>query len=93
MLCKEADRLMKKYDPCKMNGDRCLGLNYPCCFNTNNGTCPDLKDGTICTRPNIKCKVSFCETAMGAMSDECFEAFKELEIKSDASNRLRSFKR
>jgi hypothetical protein len=79
-LIEITDIFIKKYNPCKINGNSCLaGKDNPCCKISRFGSpCPFMQNG-ICKNPNLECKVWFCETAIKNMDKDCLEAFKSLE--------------
>jgi hypothetical protein len=79
-LIEMADILMKKYNPCHLEKDSCIGGNpNPCCFNSQfgKGVCPYLKGG--CTNINCGCKLWICETAIKNTDPKCVEALRLLE--------------
>jgi hypothetical protein len=81
-LLELVDKFNHYYNPCQMKGDGCLvGKPNPCCINTRfnaGGGCHHLKD-TVCTNPNVSCKVWFCETALNTMSLNAATVFRALE--------------
>jgi len=76
-----ADEIIKIYSPCKIQDGKCLGGNpTDCCRKYPEPgctTCIFLKNG--CTKPNLDCKIWFCETALKNMPIEFREAVYSLE--------------
>jgi len=80
-LCDVADAILFYYNPCQLNGSKCLqgDASYCCLFypREHNGECKFLKEDG-CHFRNIKCKTWLCETAI-RKNPECVEALKVLE--------------
>ncbi len=88
-----ADLALKHYDPCKIEGSRCLaGDPNPCC--TKGIPHPEIRredglpgckytGGNIekqwCRNPNLACKVWLCQTAIAKTDMECFSILCAVE--------------
>ena len=82
VLVDFADFLMSHYNPCELQGSKCLvGDPNPCCMHTRfkaDSLCPHMQNSK-CTNPNLSCKCWFCQTALNNMNNECREAVYALE--------------
>jgi hypothetical protein len=80
------DALLKKYNPCQKEGNKCVaGSPIPCCNRTLYKR-DDPKDVRClyigesgCTHPNLHCKIWLCKTAMRTMDPEVLKVFFLIE--------------
>jgi hypothetical protein len=73
ILMDMLDFIIQEFNPCKLDGDKCLIGNNTCCFHTPfkaNDVCPHLNKGQ-CSNPNYSCKAWYCETAINNMKSNC----------------------
>ena len=79
-LYERTENVLKKYNPCKREGSKCLGGNpTPCCLsNYTLKDCGYLTDkGCICTP--LKCKTWLCNTALRQIDKEGIDELKMIE--------------
>ena len=76
-LCRVADLVLFRYNPCDRNAEGCLA-GEDCCTRLDGMVCPWLGE-TGCTLPNIGCKVAFCAAAKERMEPEVRETFAKLD--------------
>ena len=88
LLFEIADRVMLLYDPCKLDGGRCLaGDPNPCCCNKtvyprddiNDFRCRHYEDGK-CLFPNLGCRIWLCSTAIRQADPKCIEVLTAIEV-------------
>jgi hypothetical protein len=89
-LCDLSDLIIKHYNPCHREGNRCLtGTDAFCCHRTafkrkdyDDDRCLHLDDfNNSCHNPNLKCKAWLCRTAMELESNkDCTEILKAVEL-------------
>lgn len=72
-LCRQADAILKKFNPCKIKRGRCSsGRRYPCCDDC------EFLSKKECTEKSLACKLWLCPDAREAYP-ECASLLDELE--------------
>ena len=78
-LYNQADKVLKKYDPCKIDGNQCIRGTNPCCLG-----CPHIDKDEGCTVLSLGCKLHLCPGARESVNEECLK--KLLAIRQEAVN-------
>ena len=76
-LYNQADKVLKEYNPCKIDGNQCIRGMNPCCQ-----ACPHLDEG--CTVESLGCKLHLCRYSRESTNNECLR--KLLAIQREAVN-------
>jgi len=79
-LYERTENVLKKYNPCKREGSKCLvGDPTPCCHsNYTLKDCGYLTDKGCIFTP-LKCKTWLCNTALKHAEKECIDELKAIE--------------
>jgi len=80
-LYARTEKFLKKYNPCKHEGSKCLvGNPTPCCHSKYTlKNCGYLTDKGCIFTP-LKCKTWFCNTALKQIDKEGIAELKTIEI-------------
>ena len=80
-LCELVDVLIQQYNPCKIEGSKCIVGEVPCCqipYFDPSKPCPYINNSCL-EHKTLTCRMWFCKTALKGMDEKCRDSLYALE--------------